>query len=279
MEINKVEVILEKVKKELSLSSFILGIVLGGSRASGTANGNSDIDIGIYYDKDVDYNQLNLIAKKLDDNNRENLICHEGEWGEWGNFGGWLQIDGYQVDLIFRDIKRVENVIRKTDRGEIKLYYHMGHPHSYIDLMYRGELAESKILYSREKYFENLKEQAQIYNENLQKEIIRYFSFDIEFSTMLIEKLRNKKDTYYLMGNIFRIFSSMNQIIFALNKKWCLNEKKAVLRIENFLIKPQDYSKKIDKIVKNLVDNPVIVLEDIKKLYDEIKILIDKARV
>ena len=37
--------------------------------------------------------------------------------------------------------------------------------------------------------------------------------------------------------------------------------------------------KKIDKIVKNLVDNPVIVLEDIKKLYDEIKILIDKARV
>lgn len=155
----------------------------------------------------------------------------------------------------------------------------MGHPHSYIDLMYRGELAESKILYSREKYFENLKEQAQIYNENLQKEIIRYFSFDIEFSTMLIEKLRNKKDTYYLMGNIFRIFSSMNQIIFALNKKWCLNEKKAVLRIENFLIKPQDYSKKIDKIVKNLVDNPVIVLEDIKKLYDEIKILIDKARV
>ena len=155
----------------------------------------------------------------------------------------------------------------------------MGHPHSYIDLMYRGELAESKILYSREKYFEKLKEQAQIYNENLQKEIIRYFSFDIEFSTMLIEKLRNKKDTYYLMGNIFRIFSSMNQIIFALNKKWCLNEKKAVLRIENFLIKPQDYSKKIDKIVKNLVDNPVIVLEDIKKLYDEIKILIDKARV
>ena len=117
MEINKVEVILEKVKKELSLSSFILGIVLGGSRASGTANGNSDIDIGIYYDKDVDYNQLNLIAKKLDDNNRENLICHEGEWGEWVNFGGWLQIDGYQVDLIFRDIKRVENVIRKTDRG------------------------------------------------------------------------------------------------------------------------------------------------------------------
>ena len=85
MEINKVEVILEKVKKELSLTSFILGIVLGGSRASGTANGNSDIDIGIYYDKDVDYNQLNLIAKKLDDNNRENLICHEGEWGESAN--------------------------------------------------------------------------------------------------------------------------------------------------------------------------------------------------
>ena len=102
-------------------------------------------------------------------------------------------------------------------------------------------------------------------------------SYDIE--KVAEETKKNPVWVHFGAGNIFRIFSSMNQIIFALNKKWCLNEKKAVLRIENFLIKPQDYSKKIDKIVKNLVDNPVIVLEDIKKLYDEIKILIDKARV
>lgn len=47
--------IVGRVKK----ACFIKGIVLGGSRATGTATENSDIDIGIYYEKGkVDFDRI-----------------------------------------------------------------------------------------------------------------------------------------------------------------------------------------------------------------------------
>ena len=72
-----------------------------------------------------------------------------GAWGDWINGGGWLFINGYHVDLILRDIKRVEQIIKDTEQGIVTANYQTGHPHGYISAMYRGELAISKILYAK----------------------------------------------------------------------------------------------------------------------------------
>ena len=52
--------ILQAIATELQACSFLKGVVLGGSRATGIATEDSDIDIGIYYDG-IDYDQLNAI--------------------------------------------------------------------------------------------------------------------------------------------------------------------------------------------------------------------------
>ena len=113
------EKIIKNIVEELKGCPFIKGIVLGGSRATGTAAADSDFDIGIYYEEGtIDYVQLNAAAKRLDDASRDNLICREGEWGPWVNCGGWLVVEGRPVDLILRNIARVKQVIEKTDAGE-----------------------------------------------------------------------------------------------------------------------------------------------------------------
>ena len=54
------EQILQKIETAFAGCSFIKGIVLGGSRATGTASDKSDIDVGIYYDAEgLDYGKLN----------------------------------------------------------------------------------------------------------------------------------------------------------------------------------------------------------------------------
>lgn len=112
------EAVIRKIKEAYRGCSFIKGIVLGGSRATGTATEKSDIDIGIYYDAGaVDYGELNKIAGELDDGHRDNLICREGEWGKWVNCGGWLVTDGFPVDIIMRDIDKVQRIVEETDRG------------------------------------------------------------------------------------------------------------------------------------------------------------------
>ena len=46
-----IDEILKKITDAFSPLPFLEGIVLGGSRATGTASRSSDLDIGIYYRK------------------------------------------------------------------------------------------------------------------------------------------------------------------------------------------------------------------------------------
>lgn len=143
-----VDNIIELVGEKLSSLSYIECIVLGGSRARGTHTEDSDIDIGIYYHSEsFDLITINQLAAELDDEHRSNLIAPPGAWGNWVNGGGWLIIQGHHVDLILRDIKHVEQVMKDTNQGIVTANYQTGHPHGYISVMYRGELGISKILF------------------------------------------------------------------------------------------------------------------------------------
>lgn len=167
---------LQKIANVLRELDFIDAVVLGGSRATGTAGAESDIDIGVYYQKErLEYDALNAAAQKLDDQRRTNLICREGQWGPFVNCGGWLMVDGMAVDLILRDTARVRDMVAQAQRGQFCAQYQTGHPHAYVDIMYRGELACSSVLYARDTAFIDLKKQAQTYPESLRTALVDFF--------------------------------------------------------------------------------------------------------
>ncbi len=271
-----IEKLIEKIVNEISQCTFVKGIVLGGSRATGTATESSDIDIGIYYEKaEVDFDKLNYIAQQLDDTHREGLICREGEWGNWVNFGGWLVVEGYHVDLIFRDINRVKVIVAETDRGEISSHYQTGHPHGYISAMYRGELATSEILYSKDHEFTELKKQAEIYPEAMKKALISFFLFEGKFSCMFAKNYSKDGDIYYIIDHLFRSISALNQVLFALNRTYCLNEKKAILRIERFPIAPANYRRRINGILSLTHETLIVAVDKLEELCEEVEKLVD----
>lgn len=243
--------IIEKISQELKNVSGIVGIVLGGSRARGTHDLKSDIDIGIYYDESLgfDVNEVSGIATKLDDEHRDDLVSSLGEWGEWINGGGWLIVQGYHVDFIFRDIKRVEKVIDECLVGNVSTHYHTGHPHAFLNVMYMGEVAICNISFDPTKKIAELKAKTRPYPRALKDTIIGYFSFEASFSLMFAEDNIAKDDVSYIAGHCFRTISCLNQVLFALNEKYCINEKKAVRMIGTLAIKPEAYQKKIDRII------------------------------
>lgn len=245
------ENILNRINGELENVPGIVGVVLGGSRARGTNLPNADIDIGIYYDEaeGFDVAEVNRIATKLDDQHRNNLVTSIGEWGPWINGGGWLIIQGYHVDFIFRDIKRVSQVIDDCIEGKVTSHYQTGHPHAYLNVMYMGEISICKILFDPKGKISELKSKTRPYPKALKDSIIQYFMFEASFSLMFAENNVDKDDIYYVCGHCFRSISCLNQVIFALNEEYCLNEKKAVKMIDGFSIKPRDYKKRVDKII------------------------------
>jgi len=267
-----VDNIIKSVADKLSSLNFIEGIVLGGSRARGTHTEDSDIDIGIYYNSEsLDLNAINQIAAELDDEHRSNLVVSPGAWGNWVNAGGWLIINGYHVDLILRDIKRVEQIIKDTEQGIVTANYQTGHPHGYISAMYRGELAISKVLYIKDNAFIELKKRAEIYPDALKKSMINFFMFEAGFSLMFVRENMGAGDKYYIAGHVFRIVSCLNQVLFAYNNAYCINEKKAVRLIETFEHKPGDYAQKVNGIFEVLGRSIVECYEMTEKLYNEVK--------
>jgi len=182
-------------------------------------------------------------------------------------------INGYRVDLIFRDIIRVEQIIEQCEKGIITADYHAGHPHAFISSMYRGELAISKLLYTKSDAFTKLKNKSENYPSALKKAIIDYFAFEIGFSLDLAKLYIHKPDKYYVAGLLFRMVSCMNQVIFAFNEVYCLNEKKAITMIDNFLKKPVDYSKKVNSIFEcfnGSMDQSIKTAEDLYYQVQEI---------
>lgn len=272
----EVQAILDKITRVLKEVPGITGVVLGGSRARGINRPDSDIDIGIYYDSEVGFDPsgLNSIVAMLDDAHRTELITPLGAWGEWINGGGWLIVDGFHVDFILRDIRRVVRVIDDCLVGKVTAHYHAGHPHAYINAMYLGEIAICKILFDHNDGIKALKAKTIPYPEAMRKSIIGYFMFEAGFSLTFAEDNAGKDDLYYVVGHLFRVVSCLNQVLFAVNGEYCINEKKAVKVIGNFLKAPLKYKERVEGIFDLLspkASDVVNACQRLKELVTEVK--------
>lgn len=277
----EIQPVLDKVTTALGGVSGVVSVVLGGSRARGTNRPDADIDIGIYYDLTQGFSteEIAEIASKLDDTRRKDIIAPLGAWGEWINGGGWLVIDGWHVDFIFRDIHRVEQVIQDCLAGKISANYHTGHPHAYINGMYLGEVAICKIMTDQDGWLKALKKRTAPYPPKMKKSMVNYFMFEAGFSLMFAEDNAKKDDLYYVTGHLFRVVSCLNQVLFALNEEYCLNEKKAVKMIESFAQAPANYKERVDEIFGLLSVNPSAAIKacsKLRQLVEEVKAISER---
>ena len=88
------------------------------------------------------------------------------------------------------------------------------------------ELAVSRILYARDEDFRELKKRAEAYPSVLRDSLTQFFMFEAGFSLMLARANAGSGDRYYVAGHIFRAVSCLNQVLFALNDTYCINEKR-----------------------------------------------------
>lgn len=249
--------ILHRVVSAVNDVGGIVAVVLGGSRARGTHDADSDIDVGLYYDGDLDVARLAAAAKMLDDEKRVDLIAPPGAWGKWVDGGGWLTIHGRQVDLILRNANRVERAIADCLDGRMTAHYQTGHPHAFLNVMYMGELAVCRILHDGSGRMRALQKETCPYPEKLRASLISFFGFEAGFSAMLAEKNALRGDIYYVAAHLVRSVSCMNQTLFALNREWCLNEKKAVCMATVFSVKPDAYQARVERLFSELGGDPV----------------------
>lgn len=263
--------ILHRAAEVLCRVDGVLGVVLGGSRARGTHDDGSDIDIGIYYDKNLNLPELNAAASRIDDEHRENLLSPPGTWGKWVNGGVWLTMGGRPVDLLLRDLSRVRRAVLNCLSGRVTPHYQTGHPHAYLNAMYMGELAVCFVIHDADGRVQALKERTTPYPRRLKEAMLAHFGFEMGFSLMFAAASAGRDDMYYVAAHLARSVSCMNQVLFALNGEYCLNEKKAVRMIDGFSIRPDGYGHRVEAAFTALGANQAHACELCHELVDEVK--------
>ncbi len=265
------------VAERLGQIDGVVAVVLGGSRSRGTATANSDIDLGIYYqpDQPPSLDALRALAQELDDRHADDLVTVYGEWGPWINGGGWLTIDGQPVDWLYRDLARVEHEIAECEAGRPRVYYQPGHPHGFYNHIYMGEVFYCQPLFARDDRLQHLKARAATYPPPLQAALIAAL-WEAGFSLENARKPAARGDVVQVVGFLYRAVAVMVQALFALNERYCINEKGAALEVESLPRHPKEFRARVTEILGASGRDPSALAQtaaDLETLLGEVQAL------
>ena len=254
----QIEEILSQVVARVSKLDGIVAIVLGGSRARGTADELSDIDLGIYYDASRPFSTaaLGAVAQDLDDRHISGLVTEFGAWGPGVNGGGWLEIRGHHVDFLYRELGAVREAIDECIAGRPRSIYQLGHPLGFNMQIYAGEVHVCRPLYAASNAIAELKSLVREYPEKFRAAVVTKHMFDAEFEISIAAKPAARGDVMYVAGCLFRAAGFMTLVLYALNRKFFLNEKGASAESRQFTIKPARYHDTVAKISGNIGHTP-----------------------
>jgi predicted nucleotidyltransferase len=254
----EIEEILNLAVDRVSKIDGVIAIVLGGSRARGTADERSDIDLGIYYDGKRPFSTaaLGAAAQELDDRHAENLVTSFGEWGPGVNGGGWLEIRGNHVDFLYRELGAVRQAIDDCIAGRPRSIYQLGHPLGFHMQIYAGEIHVCRPLFDRDGTVADLKSKVRDYPERFRAAIINKHRFDAEFEISIAAKPAERGDVMYVAGCLFRAAGFMTLVLYALNRIFFLNEKGALAESRRFAQKLPRFHDVIASVLGNIGTSP-----------------------
>lgn len=246
-----VDEICGRVAARLASVAGIKAVVLGGSRARGTARKDSDVDLALYYDPGEPFSidALDVAASELDDRHNSGLVTPFGAWGAGVNGGGWLRISGHNVDLLYRDLHRVRAVIEQCVRGEIDAAYQLGHPLGFQNQIYAGEVHVCQPLYDPAAELAPLKQLVAVYPPRMRRALVDKHLFGAQFEIEITAGPAARGDVVYVSQCLARAAGFMVLVLYALNERFFLNEKNSFIESGSFALCPHNLHHEVERIL------------------------------
>lgn len=248
-----------RVTEALSAVRGVQAIALGGSHSRGEAGPHSDYDFGIYYDEaDLDLTALEQALTALDDDHRTGLLHPPGAWGPWITGGAWLTVGGVPVDILLREIGKVEQTIRDCLAGKVTIDFQSGHPFGFVNTIYAAETHYCRPLWqSTAAPLDRLKSLLHSdgpYPPRMRETTVGRFLWEAWFSLACARTAAHKGDFHYAEGSLFRTVCAWVQVLFALNGRYLMNEKGALARVRELALRPDEMEARVREAYRLIAD-------------------------
>jgi len=255
-------------------------VVLGGSYARERAEPGSDIDLGLFYSEKAPF-EIQYIRELAEDVNdfAGPVMTNFYEWGPWVNGGAWLTIGGQRVDFLYRSLEHVERVIAEAEVGRYEVHYLQQPPFGFFSATYLGEIAVCIPLFDPDARIDVLKRRVADYPEPLRRALLHDYLFMAEFGlTAFARKFAPRSDTYGTAACLTRTVNELVLALFALNRKYPINDKTALAEVAEFERAPDNFGPRAQKILAHLGSSReelVRAVEGVEQLFRETIQLVD----
>lgn len=232
----------------------VVAVVLGGSRARGTHDSESDTDIGVFYSdaRPLDTGALRQLAHELDPTEPD--VTDLGGWGPWVNGGAWLHVGGLgRVDLIYRSVEHVERTLRELQRGERRHDWWQQPAFGFTSVTYGGEVDACVPLRDDDGVVAHLKQLTATYPHELRNRIVNEDLWRAEFTVANARKPAFRDDAFATMGCLTRAASLLVQVLYAVNDTWFVNDKGSLEEVDGFARRPPDFGASVVGILTGAV--------------------------
>jgi hypothetical protein len=251
----------------------IQAVVLSGSHARGCAQPTSDIDLYLYYSAAAPFAIASLrdLAESVNDIPGPVVTDFYG-WGPWVNGGAWLTIGGQRVDFVYRDLEHLERVIADAEAGRYEFYAALP-PFGFFSAVYLGEVAVGVPLFDPAARFEGLKRRVADYPEALRRAVVQDYLWGAELVlAAFAPKFAGRAGAYGTAACLTRIVHQLLLVLFALNRKYLLDDKTALTEVAEFERAPQQFGPRVQETLAHLGASPVeltAAVESVAQLFRE----------
>jgi len=232
----------------------VAGVVLGGSRARGTHRPDSDVDLGVYYERGrLDVRALETLAERWV--GAPVQVASPGGWGPWVDGGAWLTVDGTPVDWILRDVDRVREQCERATRGEFAFFAQPGHPFGFLDVAYAGEVATALPLRDPAAVLAGLRGSISPYPPALRDAMLRNL-WQVDFLLDGAAKGAKRGDASYVALCAAHAVLLLAHAWHAVAGEWATNEKGLVLDVDRLGIETNGFTASATRVLGSLGQDP-----------------------
>jgi hypothetical protein len=202
--------VIESMIENLAGLPGVVAVSIGGSRAQGREQPDSDWDLGVYYRGGFDTAGLRRLGY-------EGTIVEPGEWGSLMNGGAWLTVEGLRVDVLYRDLDVVEHWVAEAGAGRFEVHAMLGYLAGMATYQLAGELALSDVRAGE------LPRPA--YPPALAVSAPPNWRYRAQFSLRYAETYARRGEVAGCAGSLARAATEEAHARLAERRQWVLNEK------------------------------------------------------